>query len=98
MRGRPLPSPRLLVVRAIVGLKRAAEALGIRRRADVYVDCVADWRYPAFLIRALRRCGRPVLEVPARDAVMAWGADGFRNFLFGTRLVPTGAEPTAPVV
>jgi hypothetical protein len=91
-------STRLLVVRVVIGLKRAVEAIGVRRQADIYVDCVADWRYPAFLLRSLRRCGRPVLEVPARDAIMAWGADGFRNFVFRTRLLPERTEPTAPVV
>jgi hypothetical protein len=91
-------SPRLLAVRLVIGLKRAAERIGLRRRADVYVECVAEWRYPTFLLRALRRCDVEVIEVPARNAVSAWGADGFRNFLLRTRLVPTGADPTAPVV
>jgi hypothetical protein len=91
-------SPRLLAVRLVIGLKRAAERIGLRRRADVYVECAAEWRYPTFLLRALRRCDVGVIEVPARHALSAWGADGFWNFLLRTRLVPTGAAPTAPVV
>jgi hypothetical protein len=91
-------SPRLLAVRLVIGLKRAAEAVRLRRRADVYVDCVEGWRYPVFLLRSLRRCDIRVIEVPARHALPAWGADGFWNFVLRTRLLPPGAEPTAPVV
>ena len=89
---------KLRVVRLVIRLKRGVERIGVRRRADVYVDCVGDWRYPTFLVAALRRCGVRVLEVPERQAIAAWGADGFRRFVFGTRLLPEGAEPTAPVV
>jgi hypothetical protein len=91
-------SPRLLAVRLVIGLKRATEAVGLRRRADLYLDCVGDWRYPVFLLRALRRCGVGVVEVPARHALAAWGADGFRNFVLRTRLVPAGDDPMAPIV
>jgi hypothetical protein len=91
-------SPRLLAVRLVIGLKRVSEAMRLRRRADVYVDCVAEWRYPAFLMRALRRCDIGVVEVPERAALASWGADGFWNFVLRTRLLPAGEEPTAPVV
>jgi hypothetical protein len=91
-------SPRLLAVRLVIGLKRAAERIGLRRRADVYLECVGEWRYPAFLLRALRHCDVGVVEVPARYALSAWGADGLWNFLLRTRLVPATADPTAPVV
>ena len=91
-------SPRLLAVRLVIGLKRASEAMRLRRRADVYVDCVAEWRYPSFLIRALRRCDVRVLEVPERAALASWGADGFWNFVVRTRLLPADQDPTAPVV
>lgn len=92
-------TPRMRAVRLVIGLKRAAQAIGIRPRSpDVYVDCVGDWRYPAFLVRALRACGCRVLEVPQREAIAAWGADGFRNFVFRTRLVSEPDRATAPVV
>ena len=91
-------SPRLLAVRLVIGLKRVSQAMRLRRRADVYVDCVAEWRYPSFLMRALRRCDVRVLEVPERAALASWGADGFWNFVLRTRLLPAGEEPTAPVV
>jgi hypothetical protein len=91
-------SPRLLAVRLVIGLKRAAEAARLRRRADVYVDRIDGWRYPTFLLRSLRRCGVGVVEVPARHALTAWGADGFWNFVLRTRLLATGEQPTAPVV
>lgn len=88
----------MLAVRAVIGLKRALQAVGISpRSADVYVDCVGEWRYPAFLVHALRRCGVRTLEVPLHDAVAAWGADGVRNFVFRTRFV-TRSRVTAPVV
>ena len=87
------------VVRVVIGLKRVAEAIGIRPRpADVYVDCIGDWRYPTYLVHALRRCGATVLEAPQRDAIAAWGADGFRNFIFRTRFVSDDARVSAPVV
>ena len=86
-------------VRLVIALKRAAQAIGIRpRSADVYVDCIGDWRYPTYLVHALRRCGVRVLEVPQGDAIAAWGADGFRNFVFRTRFVSERDRATAPVV
>jgi Glycosyl transferases group 1 len=91
-------TPRGLAVRLVIRLKLATQAVGLRRRGDVYVDCTGDWRYPAFLLAALRRCGDFVLEFPERDAVMAWGADGFRNFLLRSRIVSGSGAPTAPVI
>ncbi len=88
-------SPRTLAVRLVIRLKAAASRRG---RADVYVDCAGEWRYPTYLLRALRCCGDPRLEVPARDAVMAWSAVGFRDFLLRTHVLRDGATPTAPVV
>lgn len=84
----------MLAVRLVIRLKAALS----RRSGDVYVDCAGEWRYPTFLLRALRRCGDPRLEVPARDAVMAWNAVGLRDFLLRTRVLPEGAFPSAPVV
>jgi hypothetical protein len=91
-------TPTLIAVRLVIRLKRALEQVGVRRRADVYVDCIGEWRYPAFLAAALRRCGVRVLEVPERQALAAWSAEGFRRFVFATRLLHSGAVPTAPVV
>jgi hypothetical protein len=91
-------SPRLLAVRLVIGLKRAAETIGLRRCADVYVECIGEWRYPVFLLRALRRCDVGVIEVPSQDALASWGADGFWNFMLRTRLLPAGTDATAPVV
>jgi glycosyltransferase involved in cell wall biosynthesis len=90
---------RMRAVRLVIGLKRAAQAIGIRpRSADIYVDCIGDWRYPGYLVPALRRCGARVLEVPQRDAIAAWGADGFRNFVFRTRFVSEPDRAIAPIV
>src|SRR5215831_3008274 len=86
-----------LVVHLVILLKRTLETVGVRRQPDVYVDCIGEWRYPAFLAAALRRCGARVLEVPERQAVMAWSVEGFWTFISGTRLLRDGAAPTAPV-
>jgi hypothetical protein len=92
-------TPRGLAVRLVIALKLATQAVGVRRRGDVYVDCSGEWRYPTFLLPALRGCRRSlVLEIAERDAVMAWGADGFRNFVLRSRIVPEGRAPTAPIV
>lgn len=91
-------SLRMSAVRLVIRLKLAAQRLGVVRRADVYVGCAGEWRYPSFLLPSLRFCGYRRIEVRVEDAVMAWSADGRRNFLLRTRLVREAADVTAPVV
>ena len=74
-------SLRMHAVRLVIRLKLAAQRLGVGRQADVYVGCAGEWRYPSFLLPALRLSGLRRIEVRVEDAVLAWSADGRRNFL-----------------
>ncbi|MFZ0931414.1 MAG: hypothetical protein WAN11_22610 [Syntrophobacteraceae bacterium] len=66
--------------------------------ADVYCDCASEWRYPSYLIRALRLAGATTIEVPSHDARSMLRIDGLGNFMRRVRVIRDGATPTAPTI
>src|SRR6266699_629168 len=93
-----LRSMKRLVLQLFIGMKLVLQVTGLGRQADIYVGFARGWRYPPFLLQALRRCGSPVLEVPSSDVGVMLREDGLWNVLLRTRILRVGAAPTAPVV
>ena len=79
MRVRPLKSLRKIAERirrygddstraALIAAKRVLQPVLEKKRADVFFECAADWRYPSYLLRAFRAAGLSKIEVPVRAA------------------------------
>ena len=82
-----------LAVRA----KLAIQSLRSTNPADLYFGCAREWRYPSYLVPALRIAGFSKIEVPITDARAMLRIDGIWNCLWHVRLLPSGEPIKAPV-
>src|ERR1035437_3738786 len=77
--------------------KLAIQCLRSTDPADFYFWCAPAWRYPSYLLPALRTAGFSKIEVPITDAWAMLRIDGIWNFLWHVRLLPSGESIKAPV-
>ena len=84
---------------ALVRLKRLLQPLQRGERADLFFECAADWRYPAYLLRAFREAGWTKIEVPqgAARCILENSSRG-EFFSARVRIIPDGAKPDARFV
>ena len=83
-------------VKVLVEAKMLLQRLGVPRRADLFFDCVWDWRYPPYLYLSLSpghiiECSRANLPF-----VLTYGT--VRQFFFRTRGVEPDGVPSAHTI
>jgi len=87
-----------VAVWSLVRFKFVLQRFLPKKRAEVFFDCADDWRYPSYLIRALRSMGDVIMEVPASGALFFLRNSSLFDFVFRVSIVGADAVPGADIV
>src|SRR5579862_1534769 len=83
---------------SVLRFKLSLQALLPRKQADVFFGCASEWRYPSYLLRALRSRGPITVEVPETGIAFILRNSSLREFLLRVLITAENAMPTAKIV
>jgi len=82
----------------VLRLKRFIQAFFPRRQPDVFLDCANEWRYPSYLVRALRSIGDILIEIPQSSTSFMLRNSSLRDFVQRLIIVADDETPNAKII